>query len=159
MLRLTIYLAYVTLSLNTDGHTLSFGIWSVDCCYCCLLLFLLFSWYQQISPWTKMETILADEYFKCIFLNGNDRFPIWISLKFVPMSPYGNTPALVQVMAWYRPGDRPLPEPMYVQWNISYLIRENTLKMLTGDATKSTDKKQLAGWRGLLKIVWFMTWL
>ena len=47
-----------------------------------------------------MATILADNNFKCIFLDENDGIPIRISLKFVPGSPTDNMPALVQVMAW-----------------------------------------------------------
>ena len=35
-------------------------------------------------PLDKMAAILADDIFKCIFLNENDRIPIQISLKFVP---------------------------------------------------------------------------
>ena len=34
-----------------------------------------------------MAAILADDIFKCIFLNENDRISIKISPKFVPMSP------------------------------------------------------------------------
>ena len=37
--------------------------------------------------------------------------PNKISLKFVPKGPINNNPALVQVMAWRRPGDKPLSEP------------------------------------------------
>ena len=47
----------------------------------------------------KMATILADLILKCIFFNQNDRIPIPISLKFVPISPIDNKPALFQVMA------------------------------------------------------------
>ena len=43
----------------------------------------------------KMDAILADEIFKCIFLNENDRIPIKISLKFVPDGPIDNNLALV----------------------------------------------------------------
>ena len=43
----------------------------------------------------KMAAILADDIFKCIFLNENDRIPIQISLKFVPDVPIGNNQALV----------------------------------------------------------------
>ena len=39
------------------------------------------------SPLEKMAAILADDNFKYIFLNENDRIPIRISLKFVPRSP------------------------------------------------------------------------
>ena len=56
----------------------------------------------------------ADRIFKCIFLNGNVWIPITISLKFVPKGPINNIPALVQIMAWRRPGDKPLSEPMMV---------------------------------------------
>ena len=62
-----------------------------------------------------MAAILADNSFKCIFLNGNDEISIRISLKFVPMSPIGNKPALVQVRACRRTGDKPLPEPILTQ--------------------------------------------
>ena len=37
-----------------------------------------------------------------------------ISLKFVPMGPINHIPALVQIMAWRRPGDKPLSEPMTI---------------------------------------------
>ena len=56
----------------------------------------------------------ADDIFKCIFLNKNVWIPIKISLKFVPKGPINNIPALVQIMAWRRPGNRPLSEPMSV---------------------------------------------
>ena len=54
----------------------------------------------------------ADDVFKCIFLNENIWISIKISLKFVPKSPVNNIPALVQIMAWRRPGDKPLSEAM-----------------------------------------------
>ena len=68
-----------------------------------------------------MAAILADDIFKCIFLNENDRNPIQISLKFVPRSPIDNKPALVQVMAWRRTGDKPLPESMLPQFPDAYM--------------------------------------
>ena len=39
---------------------------------------------------------------------------IKISLKFVPKGLVNNTPALVLIMTWRRPGDKPLSEPMIV---------------------------------------------
>ena len=56
----------------------------------------------------------ADDIFKCIFLNENVWIPIRNSVKFVPKGPINNIPALVQIMAWRRPGDKPLSEPMVV---------------------------------------------
>ena len=57
---------------------------------------------------------LADNIFKCIFLNENFWIPNKISLKFVPKGPINNIPSLAQIMAWRRPGDKPLSEPMMV---------------------------------------------
>ena len=56
----------------------------------------------------------ADDVFKCIFLNENVWISIKISLKFVPKGPINNIPAMVQIMAWRRPGDKLLSEPMMV---------------------------------------------
>ena len=56
----------------------------------------------------------ADDIFKYIFLNENAWISLKISLKFVPNVPIDNIPALVQIMAWRRPGDKPLSEPMMV---------------------------------------------
>ena len=55
-----------------------------------------------------------DNIFKCILLNENKWIAIEISLKFVPKGPINNIPALVQIMAWHRPGDKPLSAPMMV---------------------------------------------
>ena len=57
----------------------------------------------------------ADDIFKCIFLNENVWILIKISLKFVPKGLINNIPALVQIMAWRRPGDKPLSETMMVK--------------------------------------------
>ena len=56
----------------------------------------------------------ADDISKCIFFNENAWISLKISLKFVPMARINNIPALVQIMAWRRPGDKPLSEPMMV---------------------------------------------
>ena len=68
-----------------------------------------------------MAAILADGIFKCIFLNQNDRIPIQISLKYVPRSPFDHKQALVQVMAWRRTDDKPLPEQMLTQFTDAYM--------------------------------------
>ena len=76
----------------------------------------------------------ADDIFKYIFLNENVSIAIKISLKFVPKGPINNNLALVQIIAWRRPGDKPLSEPMMVslpthicvtrpQWVKSYSIK------------------------------------
>ena len=55
-----------------------------------------------------------DDIFKCIFLNENAWIHIKNSLKFVPKSLINKIPALVQMMAWRRLGDKPSSEPMMV---------------------------------------------
>ena len=57
----------------------------------------------------------TDDTLKCIFLNENVTISINISLKFVPKGRIHNITLLVQSMAWRRPGDKPLFEPMMVR--------------------------------------------
>ena len=57
----------------------------------------------------------ADDTFKYIFLNENFKISANISLKFVPKGPINNIPALDQIMAWRRSGDKPFSEPMMVR--------------------------------------------
>ena len=73
------------------------------------------------SPPDKMAAIVADDMLKWIFLDENGRIPIQNSLKCVPRSPIDNKPALVQIMAWRRPGDKPLSEPMLNQFTDAYV--------------------------------------
>ena len=57
----------------------------------------------------------ADDVFKYIFQNENVWISIKISLKFVPKGSINDIPVLVHIMAWRRPGDKPLFEPMMVR--------------------------------------------
>ena len=77
--------------------------------------------YQEISNQTSgpfiylLDTLrprrsdrhFVDDTFKCIFLNDKIWFYIKLSLNLVQ--------ALVQIMAWRRPSDKPLSEPMMVR--------------------------------------------
>ena len=62
----------------------------------------------------RNEQHFADDIFKRIYFNENVWISIKISLKFVPKGPINIIPALVQIMAWRRSGDKPLSEPMMV---------------------------------------------
>ena len=57
----------------------------------------------------------ADDTFKRIFMNENVKISISTSLKFVPKGLINKIPALVQIMAWRRPGYKPLSKPMMVR--------------------------------------------
>ena len=56
----------------------------------------------------------ADDILKRIYFNENVWILIKISLKFVPRRLISSIPALVQIIAWRRPGDKPLSDPMMV---------------------------------------------
>ena len=63
----------------------------------------------------KMAAISQTTLSIAFFVNENVRILIIFSLKFVPRGSINNTPALVQIMAWRRWGDKPLSEPMMVR--------------------------------------------
>ena len=68
----------------------------------------------RLTHWgrDKMAATLADNIFKCNFVKEIIFILITISLNFVPKCPINGIPMLVQIMAWRRPGDKPLSEPM-----------------------------------------------
>ena len=47
---------------------------------------------------------------------------ITISLRFVPKGPIHNIPALFQIMAWHRPRDKPLSEPMALDAPLGLIV-------------------------------------
>ena len=73
--------------------------------------------------WVNIKTLrpkqncrhFTDDIFKCILLNENVWISFKISLKFVPKVLMNNIPVLVQIMAWHRPGNKPLSRPMMVR--------------------------------------------
>ena len=76
-----------------------------------------------IHPWGLVFNTLRprqngrhfpDDIFKCIFLNENEWIPIKISLKLVPKCQINIIPSFFQIMAWHRPGNKPLSEAMMV---------------------------------------------
>ena len=77
---------------------------------------------KGFPSWAPLNTLrprqngrhFADDTFNRIFVNENVRIFIKFSLKFVPKGPINNIPTLVQIMAWRRPGDKPLSEPVMV---------------------------------------------
>ena len=57
------------------------------------------------------QTIFSNAFFRMKM----HKFILRFLLKCVPKAPINNIPALVQIMAWRRPGDKPLYEPMMVR--------------------------------------------
>ena len=87
-------------------------IWSLNCL--CVVVFYWLPLTVNTLRSRQNGRHFAGDIFKCIFLNGNVWILIKISIKFVPKGPINNIPTLVQIMAWCRPGDKPLAEPMMV---------------------------------------------
>ena len=100
-----------------------------------------FIWVTIQCPESQLVNILstkpnnhdfADDIFKCISLNENVLISLKISLKFVPKARIKNIPPLVPIVAWRRPGDKPLSEsekvsplthicvtrPQWVKWDV-----------------------------------------
>ena len=71
-------------------------------------------WVNTLRP-RQNGRLFADDTFKRIFVSENVWISIKMSLKFVYKGQINNIPALVQIMAWRRPGDKPLSEPMVVR--------------------------------------------
>ena len=69
-------------------------------------------WVNTLRP--RQNGCHFPDIFKYTFLNGNVWISTTISLDFVPKGPINNIPALVQIMAWHWPGNKPLSEPMIV---------------------------------------------
>ena len=73
-----------------------------------------------VSSWVKLIEAeirllpFCRRHFKMHFFNENVCISFKISLKF-PMVRINNIPALVQIMAWRRSGDKPLSELMMVR--------------------------------------------
>ena len=71
--------------------------------------------YEGLIHWGRDKSLpFHSNIFRCIFLNENAWISLKISLKFVVKVRINNIPALVQIMAWHRPGDKPLSEPMMI---------------------------------------------
>ena len=70
-------------------------------------------WLDTLRPRQNCRHF-ADDIFKCNYSNENVWISFRISLGFVLKVPFNNIPALLQIIACCRQGDKPLSEPMMV---------------------------------------------
>ena len=70
----------------------------------------------------------ADDILDCVLLNENVWISIKISFKFLPKGPINNIPALVPIMTWRRPGDKP-NQWWWLYWRIYAPLGLNELKI------------------------------
>ena len=106
------------MSCNTQCFTWSWICVPIYINYCNFL------WEIRVIPVrnTRLKTLrqrqdgghFPDDIFKGIFLIDDIWIAISISLKFVPKGQIDNIPALDQIMAWRRSGDKPLSDPMMI---------------------------------------------
>ena len=81
-----------------------------------IYMYSIFNWREQdATTELPINTLRPRQNFQYICLNQNARISIKISLKFVRKGSIYNNPALVQIMAWHRTGDKPLSELMMVR--------------------------------------------
>ena len=78
-------------------------------------------WYDNMTTVktlrpTQNGRLFPYDILKWSFLNDNEWISLRISLKFVPKVRINTIPALVQIMAWRRPGDESVSEPMMVSF-------------------------------------------
>ena len=123
-----------------------------------------------------------DDIFKRIFFNENVWISFKISLKFVPKGPINSIPALVQITAWRRPGDKPLSEAMLVsllthkcvtrpQWvkkTLSYWYRNSHYHQISNIRCTNTKTSMFlvsscsclcqSYWRQVLTREWRCSW-
>ena len=87
-----------------------------------------------------------DDIFKLILLNENVRISIKISLNFFHR-------VLVQIMAWRRPGDKPLSEPMML-WLLTHICvtRPQSIKC-------NIEMLYSSSWNVVLYMCTFIYWL
>ena len=89
----------------------------------------------------KMAAIFQTTFSNGFSGNENVWISINISLKFVPRGPINNIPTLLQVMAWRRPGDKPLSELMMVRLTTHIYASLGLNELRSGFAIVAT------GWR------------
>ena len=73
------------------------------------------------SPPGQNARRFRDDIFRSIFVNEKLYTLIKISPRVVPKGTFDNKPALVQVMAWRRTGDKPLPEIVLTQFTDAHM--------------------------------------
>ena len=111
-------------TLNTNGRFMLKE--KLECFAIFRKLYVRTTWLHQwltfnSSPPGQNGWHFADDVFICNFLDEKWCIFIRISLKCVSHGPIDNKSVLVQVMAWRRTCDKPLPERMVTQFTDAYM--------------------------------------
>ena len=87
----------------------------------------------------------ADDDFKYIFLNENVCISLKISLKFFPKFRINSILALVQIMPWRRPGDKPLSESIIVILSTHIFVTQPQIVNCYFKDKAPHDTKEMSG--------------
>ena len=128
---------------NLSNKTISIRLQPYLCCFS-VTQWGIIELMCNLTHWgrDKVAAIFQKTLSKCIFFSKNVLILLRISLRFVPNGPINNIPALFQIIAWRRPGDKPLSKPMVVgllahicdtrsQWVKAYFIASVTYDLIT----------------------------
>ena len=96
---------------------------------CTVIRVLLISPFNTLRP-RQNGRHFPDDIFKCIFLNEN----VYISIK--ANGSVNNISALVRIMAWHRPGDKPSVQFSSTVYSDSSCSPKNTIQIHTYKHTK-----------------------
>ena len=94
-----------------------------------------------------------DDIFKCIFYKQIFSISIKISLKLIPIK---NIPALVQIMAWHHPGDKPLSEPVMVNLQMHICITQP--QWVTSETARGSECVELVFWMCWIGVLNVLNW-
>ena len=91
----------------------------------------------------------ADDFFRCILVNEKFCNLIKISLKSVPQGLVDNNQALIHIMTWCRPGDKPLSDPRLTWLADAYMRHQGKIgsTIMYTRVGRSTTRWFLCYWR------------
>ena len=115
-IRITYRICFQIISISNEGRSGE----AVDQCHTQMFISTWPGWFKSSPPGQNGHPIEKD-IFRCIVVNEKFCILIKISLKFVPKNSTDYNPALVQIMAWRRIGDKPLSEPMLTRLTDAYM--------------------------------------
>ena len=101
-----------------------------------------------ITHWCryKIAAFSQTTFSNDLFLHTN----LLLSLTFVPKVRINNIPTLIQIMAWRRPGDKPLSEPIMLSSLTHVCVtRPYWVKTFPVNTVVSGDTRPINKWKGL----------
>ena len=109
------------------------------------------------STLDKMAAISQMIFSDAFSVNENFCISIKISLKFVSKGPIDNNPALVEILAWHRIGDKPLSESMLTLFTNTYIGHYGLMSYSIAEQGPSAIRKSIKNSLRLRQNGWCFT--